>query len=98
MPGDLDALPQPTVAAQLGADEGVQALAAMVVACDENSLAPGARGLALAPYSDRRLFARAGSLRVAGDDGAARAVLNRAQTVVTTRDDPITDAELSKPI
>ena len=64
----MDALPQPTVAAQLGADERVEALAAIVVACDEDGLTPRARGLALAPRGDRRMLARAGTLRVVSDD------------------------------
>ena len=66
--GDVDALPQPTVAAQLGADERVEALAAIVVAGDEDGLTPRARGLALAPRGDRRMLARSGTLRVVGDD------------------------------
>ena len=68
VPGDVDALAQPTVAAQLGADQRVEALAAIVVACDQDGLAPRARGLALAPRGDRRTLARAGTLRVVSDD------------------------------
>ena len=68
VPGDVDALAQPTVAAQLGADQRVEALAAIVVACDQDGLAPRACGLALAPRGDRRMLARAGALRVVSDD------------------------------
>ena len=68
LPGDVDALAQPTVAAQLGAGEGVEALAALVVACDEDGLPPRASGLAFAPRGDRRTLARAGALRVVSDD------------------------------
>jgi hypothetical protein len=66
--GDVDALPQPAVALQFGTDEGVEALAALVVACDEDGLAPPASCLALAPRGDRRTLARAGTLRVLSDD------------------------------
>ena len=64
---DVDALAQPTVARQLGADERVEALAAIVVAGDQDGLPPRAGGLALAPRGDRRALARACALRVAGD-------------------------------
>ena len=61
--GDVDALAQPAVALQLGADERVEALAALVVTHDQDGLPPRARGLALAPRGDRGVLARAGALR-----------------------------------
>src|SRR6266516_2881110 len=47
--GDLDALTEPAVALELGADERVEALAALVVRHDQHRLPPRACGLALAP-------------------------------------------------
>ena len=61
VPGDVDALAQPAVALQLGADERVEALAALVVARDQDGLPPRAFGLALAPRGDRGALARAGA-------------------------------------
>ena len=54
---DLDALAQPSVALQLGADERVEALAAVVVTDDQDSLPPRAGGLAVAPRGDRCVLA-----------------------------------------
>ena len=66
--GDLDALAEQTLADELGASEGVQARAAVVVTHDEDRLPPRALGLALAPPGDRRPLARRGGLLVASDD------------------------------
>ena len=68
---DVDALAQPAVALQLGADERVEALAALVVTHDQHGLPPRACGLALAPRGDRGVLAGACALRVAGDRCAA---------------------------
>ena len=60
--GDVDALAQPAVALQLGADERVEALAALVVTHDQHGLPPRAFGLALAPRGDRGVLAGACAL------------------------------------
>jgi hypothetical protein len=65
---DMDALAEPTVALELGADERVEALAALVVAHDQDSVPPRARGLALAPRRDRCVLTGACALDVAFDD------------------------------
>ena len=65
---DVDALAQPAVALELGADERVEALAALVVTHDQHGLPPRACGLALAPRGDRGVLAGACALRVAGVD------------------------------
>ena len=65
---DVDALAQPSVAFQLGADERVETLAALVVTHDQDGLPPRACGLALAPRGDRGVLAGAGARRVAGVD------------------------------
>ena len=64
----MDALAQPAVALELGADERVEALAALVVTHDQHRLPPRACGLALAPRGDRCVLAGACALRVAGVD------------------------------
>ena len=49
---DVDALAEPSVALELGADERVEALATVVVTHDQHRLPPRASGLALAPRGD----------------------------------------------
>ena len=65
---DVDALAQPAVALELGADERVEALTALVVTHDQHGLPPRAFGLALAPRGDRGALTRACALDVAVDD------------------------------
>jgi hypothetical protein len=67
-PGDVDALAQPAVALQLGADERVEAFTAVVVTHDQHRLPPRALSLALAPRGDRHALTRACALHVAFDD------------------------------
>jgi hypothetical protein len=65
---DVDALVQAAVAFELGADERVEALAALVVTHDQHGLPPGAGGLLLAPRRDRGVLAATLALRVADGD------------------------------
>ena len=65
---DVDALAEPAVALELGADVRVEALAALVVPHDQHSLSPRAFGLALSPRGDRGALSRACALDVAFDD------------------------------
>jgi hypothetical protein len=64
----VDALPQPPVAVQLGADERVEALAALVVAGKQHGLPPRECGLAVTPSRDRGALARCRGLDVAGEN------------------------------
>ena len=59
---DVDALAQPAVALELGADERVEALATRVVTHDQDRLPPRARALARPPRGDRRVLAGACAL------------------------------------
>ena len=65
---DVDALAQPSVAVELGADERVETLAASVVTDDQHRLPPGARVLALAPDGYSGVLATVLALRVAEAD------------------------------
>ena len=65
---DVDALAQPTVALELGADECVEALASLVVTHDQHSLPPPAFPLARPPRGNRRALTHACALDVAFED------------------------------
>ena len=63
---DVDALAEPAVALELGADERVEALAALVVTHDQDGLPPLAGGLALAPRGHSRVLTEAGARGLGG--------------------------------
>ena len=65
---DVDALAETAVALQFGADERVEALAALVVTHDQHGLPPRTFGLSLAPRGDRCALTRGCVLDLAFDE------------------------------